>query len=263
MSETVKAERIILWPEGNIPYFWEGNCVPALDCYPVEGSKGAVVVCPGGGYTGKAAHEGAPIAKMLNEAGISAYVLDYRVKPCHYNAPVSDAHRAIRTLKAMGYEKVGILGFSAGGHLTCSAATLYDAGNPEAEDPIERISSRPDAFVSCYGATSFRLFQKSWTPQVLGQERMSNQADINRYTAELNVTRDTPPAFIWHTADDPVVPVEVSLVLAEALSAKGVLCEMHVYPHGRHGLGLAQDDPVVGQWTSQVQSWLLGMGFGA
>ena len=81
MSECMgqKVERIILWPDGNIPYFWEGNCIPALDAYPVEGSKGAVVVCPGGGYVGKAAHEGAPIAKMLNEAGISAYVLDYRV----------------------------------------------------------------------------------------------------------------------------------------------------------------------------------------
>lgn len=235
---------------------------PSIEPFEVEGSKGAVIVCPGGGYVNKAAHEGAPIAGMLNEAGISAFVLDYRVKPFRIETAVGDAKRAIRMVRGMGYEKVGILGFSAGGHLTGSAATLYDAGNPDAEDPIERISSRPDAFVSCYGATSFRLFQKSWTPQVLGKERMANQADINRYTAELNVTRDTPPAFIWHTADDPVVPVDCALVLAEALSAKGVLCEMHIYPHGRHGLGLAKDDPVVGQWTGQVQKWLLRLGFG-
>lgn len=235
---------------------------PSIESFVVEGSKGAVIVCPGGAYINKAAHEGAPIAKMINEAGISAFVLDYRVKPFRIETAVGDALRAIRVVRSMGYEKVGILGFSAGGHLTGSAATLYDSGNPDAEDPIERISSRPDAFVSCYGATSFRLFQKSWTPQVLGKERMSNQADINRYTAELNITRDTPPAFIWHTADDPVVPVEISLVLAEALSAKGVLCELHVYPHGAHGLGLAKDDPVVGQWTAQVQRWLLGLGFG-
>lgn len=235
---------------------------PSIEAFEVEGSKGAVVVCPGGGYTMKAAHEGAPIAEMLNEAGISAFVLDYRVKPFRIETAVGDALRAIRVVRSMGYEKVGILGFSAGGHLTGSAATLYDSGDPDAEDPIERISSRPDAFVSCYGATSFRLFQKSWTPQVLGKERMANQADINRYTAELNITRDTPPAFIWHTADDPVVPVDCALVLAEALSAKGVLCEMHIYPHGRHGLGLATDDPVVGQWTAQVQRWLLGLGFG-
>ncbi len=235
---------------------------PSVEPFEVEGSKGAVIVCPGGGYVNKAAHEGAPIAKMLNEAGISAFVLDYRVKPFRIETAVGDAQRAIRLVRSMGYEKVGILGFSAGGHLTGSAATLYDSGDPDAEDPIERISSRPDAFVSCYGATSFRLFQKSWTPQVLGKERMANQADIDRYTAELNITRDTPPAFIWHTADDPVVPVEVALVLAEALSAKGVLCETHIYPHGRHGLGLAEGDPVVSQWTGQVQKWLLRLGFG-
>ena len=254
---------IFLWP-GIAPdtELCGDQAQPSLEPFVVEGSKGAVIVCPGGAYVNKAAHEGVPIAEMLNEAGISAFVLDYRVKPFRIETAVGDAHRAIRMVRSMGYEKVGILGFSAGGHLAGSAATLYDSGNPDAEDPIERLSSRPDAFVSCYGATSFRLFQKSWTPQVLGKERMSNQADINRYTAELNITKDTPPAFIWHTADDPVVPVEVALVLAEALSAKGVLFELHVYPHGAHGLGLAKDDPVVGRWTGQVQRWLRGLGFG-
>jgi len=254
---------IFLWP-GIAPdtELCGEQAQPSLEPFVIEGSRGAVIVCPGGAYVNKAAHEGAPIARMINEAGISAFVLDYRVQPFRIETAVGDAKRAIRLVRSMGYEKVAILGFSAGGHLAGSAATLYDAGDPDAADPIDRISSRPDAFVSCYGATSFRLFQKSWTPMVLGKERMSNQADINRYTAELNITRDTPPAFIWHTADDSVVPVEVALVLAEALSAKGVLCEMHVYPHGRHGLGLAQDDPVVGQWTSQVQRWLLKLGFG-
>ena len=240
-----------------------GQAQPSVEPFEVKGSKGAVIVCPGGGYTHKAAHEGVPIAEMINRAGISAFVLDYRVKPFRIETAVGDAKRAIRVVRSMGYEKVAILGFSAGGHLAASAATLYDAGDPGAEDPIERISSRPDAFVSCYGATSFRLFQKSWTREVLGAERMGNQADINRYTAELNITDDTPPAFIWQTADDPVVPVECALRLAGALSAKGVLCEMHIYPHGRHGLGLAEDDPVVSQWAGQVQTWLVNMGFGA
>lgn len=254
---------IFLWP-GIAPdtELCGDQAQPSLEPFEIEGSRGAVIVCPGGAYINKAAHEGAPIAQMINEAGISAFVLDYRVKPFRIETAVGDAKRAIRLVRSMGYEKVAILGFSAGGHLAGSAATLYDAGDPSSEDPVERISSRPDAFVSCYGATSFRLFQKSWTIEVLGKERMSNQADINRYTAELNVTPDTPPAFIWHTADDPVVPVEVALVLAEALSAKGVLCEMHVYPHGRHGLGLAKDDPTVGQWTEQVKIWLADMGFG-
>jgi acetyl esterase/lipase len=264
MSECMeqKVERIILWPDGNIPYFWEGNCIPALDAYPVEGSKGAVVVCPGGGYVGKAAHEGAPIAKMLNEAGISAYVLDYRVKPCHYNAPVGDAHRAIRTLKAMGYEKVGILGFSAGGHLTCSAATLYDAGNPDAEDPIDRYSSRPDAFVPCYAVASFISFRHQGSVDSLLGENKGNFELIYRFSAEMHVDKNTPPAFIWHTAEDAVVPVENSLHLARAMAHAGVPFEMHIFPKGWHGLGLAQNFEEAKEWPGLCQQWLLGLGFG-
>ncbi len=242
---------------------------PSLDAYPVEGSKGAIVVCPGGGYGHKAPHEGAPVAKMLNEAGISAYVLDYRVRPFRLETAVGDALRAIRVLKSMGYEKVGILGFSAGGHLAGAAATLYDAGKPDSEDPIERFSSRPDAFVSCYGATSFREFLRgreangnAWPSRVLGEERVEDNATVDRYSAEMNVTPDTPTGFLWHTADDKVVPVECALRLAAALRAQGVMCEMHIYPHGPHGMGLAQEDPVVGQWTAQAQKWLIGLGFG-
>lgn len=258
------ADRIRLWPGIAPDSDLCGNqAQPSLDPYPVEGSCGAVVVCPGGGYSMKAEHEGAPIARMLNEAGVSAYVLDYRVMPFRIETALGDALRAIRVLRSMGYSRVGILGFSAGGHLTGSAATLYDAGCPDAEDPVERLSSRPDAFVSCYGATSFRIFRQTWTRQVLGEERAQNPADVTRYSAELNVTADTPPAFIWHTADDPVVPVLCALKLAGALAAHSVPCEMHIYPHGAHGLGLAGGDEIVHQWCGQVQKWLLRLGFGA
>ena len=264
MSEYVKTEkeRIILWPEGNIPYFREENCIPAMTAYPIEGSKGAVVVCPGGGYTGKAAHEGGPIAEMLNEAGISAYVLDYRVKPCHYNAPVSDAHRAIRTLRHMGYEKVGILGFSAGGHLTCSAATLYDLGNPDAEDPIERQSCRPDAFIPCYAVVSFISFRHQGSVNSLLGEEKENWELIYRFSAEMHVDKNTPPAFIWHTAEDAGVPVENSLHLARAMAHAGVPYELHIFPNGGHGLGLAQNNSAAKEWGGLCQKWLLGLGFG-
>ena len=264
MSEYAKTEyeKIILWPDGNIPYFREENCIPAMVGYPVEGSKGAVVVCPGGGYTGKAAHEGEPIAKMLNEAGISAYVLDYRVKPCHYEAPVSDAHRAIRTLKHMGYEKVGILGFSAGGHLTCSAATLYDLGNPDAEDPIERESCRPDAFIPCYAVVSFISFRHQGSVNSLLGEESGNRELIDRFSAEMHVDKNTPPAFIWHTAEDAGVPVENSLHLARAMAHAGVPYEMHIFPNGGHGLGLAQNNEAAKEWPGLCQKWLLRLGFG-
>ena len=264
MSENTirEPEQILLWPDGNIPYMMEGNCIPNIKAYPAEGSKGAMVICPGGAYSHKAAHEGGPIAEMLNAVGISAYVLDYRVTPCHYNAPVTDAHRAIRLLRSMGYEKVGILGFSAGGHLTCSAATLYDMGNPDAEDPIDRLSSRPDVFVPCYGVVSFISFRHQGSVNALLRDDRGNFELIYRFSAEMHVDKNTPPAFIWHTAEDSGVPVENSLHLARAMAHAGVPYELHIFPHGGHGLGLAKNNPVVAQWVGLCQRFLLRQGFG-
>jgi len=257
-------EKIMLW-ECEAPYTKESpeQEQPSIKAFPVEGARGAVVVLPGGGYSHKAAHEGDPIARMLNSQGIAAYVLDYRVKPCHREAPLSDAKRAIRLVRSFGYEKVGILGFSAGGNLCCCAGTLYDLGNPESEDPIERISSRPDAFVPCYAVSSFMepYAHMGSRKNLMGDEWENNEL-AKRYSAELNVTEDTPPAFIWHTAADQAVPVQNSMNLANALADKGVSFEMHVYPKGRHGLGLAAEHPLVASWSNACCRWLLEMGFG-
>lgn len=254
--------QISLW-SGDAPYTAEctGQAQPSIKPFPVEGSRGAVIVCPGGGYVMKAAHEGDPIAKMINEAGVSAYVLDYRVFPCPHDTPLGDAQRAIRVVRSMGYEKVGILGFSAGGHLTCTAATLYTPGDPNAEDPIERLSSRPDAFVPCYAVVSLGAFRHQGSRDHLLGELAHDEALLKRFSAEENVTADTPPAFLWHTADDETVPVENSLLLCSALSREKVPFELHVFPTGRHGLGLAEGDPVVCQWTGLVKTWLIGQGF--
>ena len=257
-----KPEIINLWPEGEAPYFQEGNCAPSIEAYPVEGAKGAVVICPGGAYRIKASHEGRQIARMLNDAGIAAYVLDYRVKPCHYEAPLSDVKRAIRTVRAMGYEKVGVMGFSAGGHLTCSAATLYDAGDASAADPIERISSRPDAFIPCYPVASFVSFRHQGSLELLLGEHKTDYSLLKRFSAELNITGDTPPAFIWHTVTDAAVPVENSVNLASALAHAGIKFELHIFPEGPHGLGLAGGNPVIGKWSEMCQRWLIGQGFG-
>lgn len=257
--------RIIpLWP-GEAPYTAESpdQAQPSIKEFRVEGSRGAVIVCPGGAYLGKAPHEGDPVAEMLNEAGVSAYVLDYRVKPCHHLAPLSDALRAIRVARSMGYEKVGILGFSAGGHLTCSAATLYAPGNPDAEDPIERLSSRPDAFIPCYAVVSLMQFPHAGSRMnLLGKELGDDQTVVRRFSAEQNVTPDTPPAFIWHTASDNGVPVENSLLLASALAANKVPYELHIFAEGPHGLGLATELPDVARWAGLCQHWLVGQGFG-
>ena len=252
-------EKIYLWKE-DAPYtqFSPLQAQPSVTEYAVPGSRGAVVVVPGGGYCMKADHEGAPIAEMLNQAGVSAYVLDYRVKPCHMLAPLADAMRAIRLVRSMGYEKVAILGFSAGGHLTCTAATLYDAGDPDAADPLERLSSRPDAFIPCYAVVSFGAFtHRGSRESLLGQENADNWELVRKFSNELHITPDTPEAFIWHTAADQAVPVENSLNLALALSAQGVPYEMHIFPQGRHGLGLAEEFEDVKQWTALLQKWLV------
>lgn len=252
-------EKIYLWKE-DAPYtqFSPLQAQPSVTEYAVPGSRGAVVVVPGGGYCMKADHEGAPIAEMLNQAGVSAYVLDYRVKPCHMLAPLSDAKRAIRLVRSMGYEKVAILGFSAGGHLTCTAATLYDAGDPDAADPLERLSSRPDAFIPCYAVVSFGAYTHGGSREsLLGQENANNWELVRKFSNELHITPDTPEAFIWHTAADQAVPVENSLNLALALSAQGVPYEMHIFPQGRHGLGLAEEFEDVKQWAPLLQKWLV------
>ncbi len=258
-----KMDVIYLWEGKAAPYTEESpeQAQPSITAYPVEGSRGAVVVCPGGGYAMKAPHEGGPIAEKINEAGVSAFVLDYRVKPCNMEAPLADAHRAIRVVRAMGYEKVAILGFSAGGHLTCSAATLYDGGNPDAEDPIDRLSSRPDAFIPCYAVASFASFRHQGSLENLLGEKKNDYSLIRRFSSELHVTSDTPPCFLWHTASDAGVPVENSLNLACALSHAGVSFEMHIYPNGPHGLGLALDYDDVRTWSDHMNMWLVKQGF--
>ena len=244
--------------EGEAPYNAEcpGQEQPSLKPFPVQGSKGAVVVIPGGGYSCKAPHEGDPICKMLNEAGISAFTLDYRVRPCHKMAPLSDANRAVKVVRSLGYQKVAVLGFSAGGNLCCMAATHYDKGNQDSTDPIERFSSRPDDFIPCYAVASFISYTHMGSVYCLLGNEAEKLNERRFFSAELNVTEDTPPAFIWHTFNDNVVPVENSLNLASALSANGVACEMHIFPFGPHGMGLAEQDSSVCQWTGLLQKYL-------
>ena len=254
---------IYLWND-RAPYSDESpdQAQPSLAPYPADGSKGAVVVCAGGAYAFKSPHEAYPVAEMINEAGVSAFVLDYRVKPCHYMAPLADANRAIRKVRSLGYERVGILGFSAGGNLCCAAATHYDSGDPSSPDEVERLSSRPDAFIPCYAVSSFVSYTNPGTVRNLLADRQNDPELLRYFSAELNVTKGTPPAYIWHTVNDGSVPVESSLALARALSDKGVSYEMHLFPAGSHGLGLAPGDESVSRWAGELKAWLKREGFG-
>lgn len=261
----------LLWPEGAPGAL--GNAAedrPRLVPYLVEGGsrRAAVVVCPGGGYAKRAAHEGEPVARWLNGLGISAFVLHYRVAPYRHPSPLQDAQRALRLVRHRADEwqidpnRVGILGFSAGGHLAATASTLFDDGNPDSPDPIERQSCRPTAAVLCYPVISFLQFTHLGSMRNLLGDNPT--VPLRRaLSAEQNVTTQTPPTFLWHTADDAGVSVVNSLLYAQALGQQGIPFALHVFPYGRHGLGLAQDDRQVGAWTALCATWLAGLGFTA
>lgn len=262
--------RIELWPEG-APYAQgkdKEDC-PAITPYLVEQgvSPGpAVIVLPGGGYGFRADHEGEPVARWLNTLGITAFVLDYRVSPYRHPAPLEDAQRALRYVRSRAVEwkidpaRLGILGFSAGGHLASSAGTHYDAGHADSPDPVERESSRPDFMVLCYPVISLGEYRHDGSRvNLLGSE--PSEVDVALLSNELQVTPDTPPAFLWHTSDDQAVPVENALLFAGALSRNKVPFELHTFQSGPHGLGLALEHPEAQTWTKLCARWLKRNGF--
>ena len=255
-------KKIMLWK--NPPYinFTNNKFRPSITEYKVNESKSAVIVCPGGGYGGKADHEKGCIAEMFNKHGINAFTLDYNVAPCHKFAPLSDAQRAIRVVRSMGYEKIAICGFSAGGHLTCSSATMYNFDAYEKTDDIDKLSARPDAFIPCYPVVTMdKTFTHIGSRMNLLSSEWENDELANMFSCEKNVNGDTPPCFIWHTANDEAVPVRNSLELASALSRNNVYFEMHIFPNGCHGLGLAYDRNDIGIWSYCACTFLKNLNF--
>ncbi len=228
----------------------------------------AVVVCPGGGYGGLADHEGKPIAEWLNTLGVTACVLKYRLGP-KYHHPVmwQDASRAIRTVRSkagewrLDPERIGIIGFSAGGHLCSTMATHFDAGNPASADVIEQASSRPNFAMPIYAVITMSdpYTHQGSRHNLLGDNPPQELIDL--LSNEKQVTSQTPPIFLMHTADDEAVPVENSLLFALACRKAGVQVELHIYAHGRHGVGLAKDDPTLSGWTTLAADWMRARGF--
>src|SRR6185369_659231 len=264
---------IKLWPgaaPGSIGS--EPADVPTITPYlpPRDRATGAaVVVCPGGGYQMLADHEGRPVAEWLNSIGIAAFVLKYRIAPrYHHPSPMLDAGRALRTVRARAAEwgidprRIGILGFSAGGHLASSAATHFDAGKADAADPIERVSSRPDLAILIYPVITMREQTHAGSKRNLLGDNPDPQL-VALMSNEEQVTKETPPTFLIHTVNDDVVPVENSLLFAAALRRAGVPYEMHLYERGPHGFGLAPNDPVLSSWAERCADWLRLQGFTA
>lgn len=264
---------VALWPQGAPGAVGkEPADVPTLTVFPAADTHGpapVVVVCPGGGYGGLAAHEAEPIARWLNTLGVSGVVLKYRLGPRYrHPAMLQDAARAIRTVRAKAADwnvdprRVGILGFSAGGHLAATASTQFDGGDADASDPVDRLSSRPDVSVLVYPVITMTdpHTHAGSRRNLLGETPTKEQ--IEAMSAEKRVTKGTPPTFIFHTADDQPVPVENALMYAAALKKHGVPFELHVYERGRHGVGLAQDDPVLRTWPARCADWLGARRFG-
>ncbi|MBS1786206.1 MAG: alpha/beta hydrolase [Acidobacteria bacterium] len=262
-----------LWPNGAPGA--KGSApedIPSIQLYsaPADKASGAaIVVCPGGGYGGLAPHEGHDVAVWLNSIGVTAVVLKYRLGRFGYRHPVmlQDAQRAIRTTRAKAAEwkidpnRVGIMGFSAGGHLSSTAATHFDAGDPNAADSIEKQSSRPDVAILCYPVITMTdpFAHVGSRKNLLGDN--PSQELIDLLSNEKQVTDKTPPTFIFHTEDDKGVPVENSLMFAAALRKAKVPYEMHIYETGRHGVGLAKDIPALSTWPKLLENWLRARGF--
>lgn len=261
----MKTESIKLWENGTPYYNPEyGQPETTITPYPAESNgekRGCVIVFPGGGYGKRSGHEGEPVALMLNEIGIHAFVLNYRIAPYKHPAELEDALRAIRWVRyhadeyGIDPEKIGVLGFSAGGHLAVSASTHFDYGRP-AGDAIDATSSKPNAAIYCYPVCTLEApyTHRGSRVNLLGEN--ASPELVKEMSGPNSVREDMPPVFIWHNFDDTVVPVQNALMMATALREKNIPVEMHIFPNGNHGLGLAPNHPHVAQWGPLLQTWL-------
>ena len=254
----------------------EDKDIPTLTPYlpkPEKATGAGIVICPGGGYHGLAPHEGEQYALWLNEQGIAGIVLKYRLASggYHYPAIFYDVARAMRCTRFMADEwnldpkRIGVMGSSAGGHLSSLMLTHFDEGQPDSDDPIERLSSRPDLGILCYPVISMspEIGHAGCREALIGRDP-SPELDKLAST-ELNIKENTPPCFLWHTYEDAGVKVENSFVFAEALSKAKVPFELHVYEKGHHGLGLGSTECDPSKWlpwTVECTRWLKERGFG-
>ena len=272
------ADAVVLQQETPVPLWAEGapgalgtepKDIPTLTPFladPSIATGASIVICPGGGYGGLAGHEGQGYAKWFATNGVTAFVLKYRLGTGGYHHPamLQDAARALRTVRAnaakwnLDPQRIGVIGSSAGGHLASTLVTHYDAGKPDAADPVERVSSRPDIGILCYAVITMGTNTHGGSREnLLGKNPSPELVDL--LSNEKQVTQDTPPCFIWHTWEDTCVKVENSLDFARALREKNVPFDLHIYQKGAHGMGLGLSDPKTGAyhpWAADCIYWL-------
>lgn len=279
-ARAAEPEVIPLWPAGAPGAVGkEAADVPTLTIFrpdPDKATGSSVVICPGGGYGFLAVeHEGAEVGKWLNSLGVTAFMLKYRIAPRYrHPAPIQDANRAIRTVRARASEwgldphRIAILGFSAGGHLASTAATHYDTGKPDDPDPIERVSSRPDRAILVYPviAIATEFGHTGSRDNLLGKN--ADKALVQSLSNETQVTKDTPPTFLAQTNADAGVPAENAILFTLALRKNKVPVELHIFEKGVHGLGLGSGwagrippEPSFQAWPGLCATWLKNQGF--
>jgi len=254
---------------------WESNTpgaqgqrpqdIPTLTPFAADPAKrngATMLILPGGGYGNLAEHEGTGYAQFFAAHGITAYVLKYRLGSNGYRHPImlNDAARALRLLRTFARRdgldpnRIGVIGSSAGGHLASTLLTLFEPGNPSATDPVERESARPDLGILCYPVISLGEFAHAGSRRnLLGDNPPADL--VQKLSTELQVTKNTPPTFIWHTVEDKAVPVENALLFASALRRAGVPFSLHIYELGAHGLGFGRPDRPAPPWADQLLHW--------
>jgi acetyl esterase/lipase len=268
-------ETVVLWPTGAPGALGdEQKDKPRVLVYHAPRAKDekaqspAIVICPGGGYGHLASdHEGHQIARWLNRIGITGVILEYRHRGKGYGhpAPLQDVQRALRLVRHhandwhVDAQKIGVLGFSAGGHLASSASVHHDTGDPDAADQIDRASCRPDFSVLCYAVLAFDqpFTHKGSQRNLLGEDAPPEL--VTKMSSERQVDANTPPTFLWHTSEDRGVPAQNSVAYYLALLEHKVPCELHIFERGRHGVGLGKG-LAAEQWPALCQRWLVTRG---
>jgi len=263
-------------PHGQIEYLWPNGAPGAVGTEEQDkphleifsgygpGPHTAVIVCPGGGYTHLAyEHEGTRIAEWLNLRGITAFVLTYRLAPrYHYPAPILDGYRSVRWVRShaadfgIAPDRIGMWGFSAGGHLVGMVGTHFEDGNPQAADPIDRVSDRPDFVISSYGVLSMQpgIGKPGAMALLLGTHPSPEVLDD--VSPDKHVTPRTPPFFLFATTFDEGVPVVCTVSFYTALVRARVPAEMHIFQQGPHGVALGQSYPELASWPDLLENWL-------
>jgi acetyl esterase/lipase len=272
MKAVTTPRTIVLWPDGAPGALGKEEAdIPALTIYlpaAPQATGAAIVVCPGGGYGGLAIdHEGHQVARLLTSRGIAAFILKYRLGPrYHHPAMQQDVLQAIRYVRWNADEfgirknRIGVMGFSAGGHLASTAATLFDAGKASTAAPIDAVSSRPDFAALVYPvitmnqASTHKGSQRNLLGDSPGREL------LEKLSTDKQVTAQTPPTFLFHTNEDTGVPAENSVQFYLALRKAGVPGELHVFQKGPHGVGLAPADPALRGWPELLFTWMGGLG---